>query len=119
MLRANSLAAVTIFVWSTSESLIVTACRRTAWRTATISAESVTAIISAFSTGILVKIWHADVATQHLHPFFHIEGRVYAAQVEAELNQGNGYRGLHPNDDRLRVQNPRHCRGIGQHPPDK
>src|SRR5215469_14689083 len=119
MLRANSLAAVTIFVWSTSDRLISTACRRTAWRTATISPESATEIVSVWTTGIPVKVWKANVAAQHLHPFFYIERGVHAAQVEAELNQSNCYRRLHSNHDCLGVQNPSHGRGIGKHSPYK
>src|ERR1700722_14063160 len=97
MLRANSLAAVTIFVWSTSDRLIFTACRRTAWRTPTISPEAPTEIVSGVITGILIQFLDSDLTAQHLHPFFYVESGVYSGQVKPEFHQGDCHRGLHSN----------------------
>src|SRR5688500_4250448 len=104
MLRASSLAAVTIFVCSTSVNPSSTAYRRTAWRTLTTSAELRTGCVSVLVTVIRGLLFPAGEALRHLHPARAVQRGAHASEREPELDPGDGDRGLHPHDHGLGVE---------------
>src|SRR5688572_7622995 len=119
MLRASSLAAVTIFVCSTSVNPSSIAYRRTAWRTLTTSAELRTGSVSVLVTVIRGLFFPSGDALQHLHPALDVQRGAHAFEREPELDQGDGDRGLHPHDDRLGVEDAGHGRGVREHAADE
>src|SRR5262245_59089190 len=119
VLRASSLAAVTILVWSTRLKPISTARCRTAWRTMTTCSEVVSGSVSADTKTIVVTLRGVERRGQQFHAAFHVERRADARQRESELDQRDRDRGAHADHDRLRVEHPRHRRDIAQHPADE
>src|SRR3954468_1944643 len=100
VLRAISLAAVTILVWSTSVKPCCTAQVRTAWRTATTSFSARNCSTSALDTCaiVLVRVVGdvvADSGLEKLHAALDVEGGAHTGQGKPKLDQGDGDRGLH------------------------
>src|SRR5688572_23168726 len=91
VLRASSLAAVTIFVWSTSEKPSSTAHARTAWRTRTTSSLAWTGSFSVRVTAIRhLARRRAPVArggAQDLHGALDVQRRAHPGERHAELDQ--------------------------------
>src|SRR3954471_23467590 len=102
-LRASSLAAVTIFVWSTSPKPSVTARSRTAWRIRTMSSDRRSGIASACMTveaaapnpgerkapvlGGRSSTARRDFLPQQRHAALDVQRRVDALERHAELHQ--------------------------------
>src|SRR5215210_7688753 len=99
VLRASSLAAVTIFVWSTRPSPCATAQARTACLTSTTSPSVRTGITSRRRTVIVPlgahphRLPRAGVvapARQHLqqrHPLLDVQRRAHAGERQPELHE--------------------------------
>src|SRR5262245_64747940 len=94
--RANSLAAVTILVWSTRLNPNSAAHFLTACRTRTTSFSDRAGIVSCFSTGIGVPLpVPARHALQEFHPLLDVQGRAHPRQRQAQFHERDGDRGLH------------------------
>src|SRR5689334_12769896 len=110
VLRAISLAAVTIFVRSTNPMPTARHHPRTTWRTLTMSCGPRTAMRSVLDVSI-VHLEHdaggGDCRVQQRHPFLHIERGAHARQREAELHQRDRDRRLHPDDDGVGIEHAR------------
>src|SRR5690242_14832021 len=125
VLRAISLAAVTILVWSTRVKPCCTAQVRTAWRTATTSFSARSCSTSALDgcTIVLVPVVVggvvADGGFEELHAAFDVEGGPHTGEGEAQLDQGDGDRRLHSHHHRLRVEDAAHARDVGEHAADE
>src|SRR5918998_3408751 len=117
--RASSLAAVTNFVWSTSDNRARCARVRTAWRTFTTSASVLTGNVMvsadcALSTARSLTVTlgrgqedflgRAFLWCEHPQAALDVESRPHAAQGEAELDHRDRDRGAHADDDRGGVQ---------------
>src|SRR5690348_13425857 len=124
VLRANSLAAVTILVWSTRLSPCATAHDRTLCRTATTSCCERTGMVSHRSTaiGILGQCVGARTsfplvgiarrrAEQH-HSLFYVERRTHPRQRQSKFDERDRYRGLDAHNDRFSIQHPRRGRDV-------
>src|SRR6187549_1207513 len=118
VLRASSLAAVTILVWSTRPKPRLTAHSRASWRTRTTSSSLRTDTCSSLTTAIAGLTLLAG-RLQELHAPLHVEGRAHPGQGEAELHEGDGHRRPHARDHRVRVEDPGHGRNIAEHAPDE
>src|SRR5687768_13389994 len=120
MLRASSLAAVTILVCSTRLKPSSTAKLRTRWRTLTTSAPWFTDSVSVFVAGIRETrdVMTGDFAKEN-HAPLDVEGGAYAGQRKAELDEGDGDGRLHADDHRLRIEHAGHGRRVGQHAADE
>src|SRR5262245_6697190 len=118
VLRANSLAAVTILVWSTRLRPCATAHSRATCRTRTTSSDDLIDIVSSFATAIDVLLLCSG-ALEQAHAFLDVERGAHARQREAQLDERNGYRRAHPDDYRFRVQHARHRRDVAEHPADE
>src|SRR5919108_3636591 len=118
VLRASSLAAVTIFVWSTRLKPISTARMRTTWRTTTMSVEERTGSVS--SSGIANTVAAArERRAKKLHALVDVQARPNARQGQAQLHQRDGNRGSHADHDRLGVEHAGHRRDVADHAADE
>src|SRR5689334_11742280 len=117
VLRANSLAAVTILVWSTRLNPCATAHDRTLCRTATTSCCERTGSVSHRSTAIWALGLHAGfreplfdqagrVAEQH-HALFDVECCAHARKRQAKLDERDRHRRLDADDHGFCVQHAR------------
>src|SRR4051794_24364298 len=115
--RASSLAAVTTFVWSTSDSPRSSASFRTYWRTATTSSEARIAsrwgLAWAAMSPVLVRL------PQQIHSALDIQSRAHAAQGQSQFDQRDRDRRLHPGHHRVGAEHLRHPRDISEHAPDE
>src|SRR5262250_88365 len=118
VLRASSLAAVTILVWSTRLSPCATAHSRATCRTRTTSSDDLIDIVSSFTTAIDVLLLRAG-ALKQAHAFLNVERGAHARQRESQLDERNGHRRAHPDDYSFRVQHARHRRDVAEHPADE
>src|SRR5215471_4736783 len=118
VLRASSLAAVTILVWSTRLRPCATANSRATCRTRTTSSDDLIVIVSSFTTAIAVLLLCAG-ALKQAHALLNVERGAHSRQREAQLDQRDGHRRAHPDDYRFRVQHARHRRDIAEHPADE
>src|SRR5579883_2817798 len=118
VLRAISLAAVTILVWSTRPNPNATARLRTAWRTRTTSSACRTGMTSLAAT-INPVLRSVDQAAYERKALVDIERGPHPRKAEAELDQGDGDRRLHADHDGHRVEDARHRGDIVQHSPDE
>src|SRR6187397_2814976 len=96
VLRASSLAAVTILVWSTRLKPSSFVRRRTACRAMTTSWSVRTGRMSAFKTGIGRNL--GDGRPQSLHPELDVQRGVHAGEREPQLDQRDRDVRLHPDD---------------------
>src|SRR5262249_14352540 len=129
MLRASSLAAVTIFVWSTRVSRRSTAVARTAWRIRTMSSDDRRDRVSSLSIDIrgldgglgagAVAFALAERAAGGLHALLDVECGAHAGEGQAELDQRDGDRRSHAHHHRLRVKHPSDRRDGPEHAPDE
>src|SRR5262249_22663891 len=102
VLRASSLAAVTIFVWSTTLKPSSAAHFLTTWRASTTSFSEVTGRVSCFSTGIALALRvRRPGSAEEGHPSLDVQRRPHARQRQPQLDQGDGHGRLHPDHDRL------------------
>src|ERR1700733_5199717 len=103
--RANSLAAVTILVWSTRLKPSSAAHLRTAWRTRTTSVSDRAGRVSLFSTAIAVgPSLRPRRHAKQSHAALDVERRSHAGQGQAQFHEGDGHGRLHADDDGFRVQ---------------
>src|SRR5688500_3423568 len=127
--RASSLAAVTIFVWSTRLNPSSMASARTCCRTTTMSFAVRTGSRSFLRTDIGVPaigegplfqtIGRVEQRAQQCHAALDVERRSNAGERKAELHEGNRHGGLHAGDHRVRVQDAGHGGDVGDHAPDE
>src|SRR5215471_977981 len=85
VLRAGSLAAVTILVWSTRLSPCATANSRATCRTRTTSSDVLIDNVSSFATAIDVLL-PFGAGLKHAHAFLDVEGCAHARQREPQLD---------------------------------
>src|SRR5262245_42738784 len=116
VLRASSLAAVTIFVWSTRLKPAATAHSRTAWRTATTSSVARIGRRSVRTPAIAMPI---DRGAQELHAALDVQRGLYTRQGEPQLDQRDRDRRAHAHDDRRGVEHPGHRGNVRQHAADE
>src|SRR5687767_11075852 len=101
VLRASSLAAVTIFVWSTRLNFSSCVSRRTVPRASTMSCSERTGTTSERVTGIGS---FGVAAAQELHAALDVERGPDAGERQPELDQRDRDRRLHPDDHGARVE---------------
>src|SRR5262245_9425207 len=95
VLRANSLAAVTILVWSTRLKPSSAAHLRTACRTSTTSLSELAGNVSCFSTAIAVFLPARARPPEQVHSLLDVQGRAHPRQGQAQFDQGDGDGWLH------------------------
>src|ERR1700691_220872 len=118
VLRASSLAAVMILVWSTRLRPSWEANSRTRLVTATTSGSVLTGTLSEETTAIHLLV-RVDRGSQQLHARVHIQRCAHSRQRKPQLYQSDCHRRLHTHDHGFRIQHARHRRDIAQHPPDE
>src|SRR4051812_21517329 len=118
VLRASSLAAVTILVWSTSPKPRAMAHSRAIWRTRTISSSLRSGTSSSLTTAIAALARLAG-HVQEVHSELDVERGAHAGQGEAELDEGDGDRGPHSRHHGVGVEDASHGRDVGQHAADE
>src|SRR5262245_60349515 len=116
--RASSLAAVTIFVWSTRLKPTATAHSRTTCRTATMSSDERIARVSSRRTAIPAPAVLERLADQR-DPLLDVQRRAHAGQCQTELDERDRDRRTHADDGRLRVEDARHRGDVAEHPADE
>src|SRR5262249_1829043 len=119
VLRASSLAAVTIFVCSTRLKPRSTAQVRTTCRTTTMSCDERTGSVSSTGIAVTVPVAPAERRTQELHALVDVETGANARQRQPELDERDGDGGAHADDDGFGVEHPGHRRDVADHPPDE
>src|SRR5262249_8281242 len=127
--RASSLAAVTIFVWSTRLSRRSTAAARTAWRMRTMSSDDRSDSVSSLSIGIrglgdgfggcAVASARLERTAKNLHALFDVESGAHAGKGEAKRHEGDGHRRSHAHHHRLRVEHSSNRRDAPEHAADE
>src|SRR4051812_27655465 len=118
VLRASSLAAVTIFVWSTRLKPSSTARCLTAWRAPTTSSADLTGRSSLRRTGNVAPP-AVDAAAQQIHAALDVERRPYPVQRQPELHERDRDGRLHTDDHRLGVEDARHRSDVAEHAADE
>src|SRR5262249_18407266 len=117
VLRASSLAAVMIFVWSTRLSPASTAQTRVNWRTRTTSSDDRMARRSVLVVGI--DVLQGRPTLDQLHAALNIESGPHSRQRQTQFNQRDCNRGAHADDDRLRIENSRNGSDAIEHAADE
>src|SRR4051794_10835995 len=117
--RASSLAAVTIFVWSTMPKPISCVNFRTAWRAKTMSCSERSGRTSLLVTDIVVALLRAEGRAQQPHPPLDVQRGLHAGQAQPQLDERDRDRRPHAHDDRLGVQDPRHPGDVRDHSADE
>src|SRR5262245_60578904 len=107
VLRASSLAAVTILVWSTRLRPCATANSRAICRTRTTSSDDLIDNVSSFTTAIVVLPLCAG-ALKQAHAFLDVERGSHARKRESQFDERDGHRRAHSDDYCFRVQHARH-----------
>src|SRR6185312_14402428 len=118
VLRAISLAAVMILVWSTRLKPALTACARTIWRTRTTSSPERRSMLSDFST-FMQPAAIIDNAPDEGEALVDIECGAHAAELEPELDQGDGHRRPHADDHGRRIEHAAHGGDVVEHAADE
>src|SRR5579871_999733 len=118
-LRASSLAAVMILVWSTRPRPASIARVRVIWRTLTTSSDDRMSRRSLFAVVAIFRLRRVQTLLDHRHAAFDVQRRLDARQREPELDQRDGDRRTHPDYDRVGVENARHRRDVVQHAADE
>src|SRR5215207_8940245 len=103
VLRANSLAAVTIFVWSTKLNVSSWVSFRTAWRASTTSCSTLSGRASLLRTAIrdlLPRVVRrfAQRRPQPLHAALDVQGGLHALEGQSQLDQRDGHRRAHADE---------------------
>src|SRR6185503_7164519 len=109
VLLPSSLAAVTIFVWSTSESPAAIARSRTACRKRTTSSPLRMGSSSSSLSGVSIKPQSLESFLQQRHAPLDVERGAHALEVQAQLHERDRHGGAHAHDHRARVEHPRHA----------
>src|SRR6476659_4559236 len=116
-LRASSLAAVTILVWSTSENLSSCVSLRTCCLASTMScSERSGAWPLAF--GVIGSV-RGYLPAQQRHAAFDVQRGRDAGQRQAELDQRDRDGRLHAHENRLRAEDARDAGDVGDHAADE
>src|SRR5258705_6339887 len=118
VLRASSLAAVTILVWSTRLKARPTAHWRVTCRTRTTSSSECTSSVCSRTVGIQPPA-RAEPAADQSHALLRVQRGANSVQVYPELDQGDGDRGPHAHHHGLRVQDARHAGDVGERAADE
>src|SRR5262245_55389684 len=99
VLRASSLAPVTLFVWSIRLHPSSAAQLRTSCRTLTIWSSERMSNRSRFVTAMeRLRRVVAQCRSQELHAFLHVERRAHSVERESELDQGDRHGRAHADD---------------------
>src|SRR3954469_970190 len=114
VLRANSLAAVTIFVCSTRLKPSSMARLLTTWRALTTSSPLRTGKVS--TSRAIAGPAAIDRRAQQLEARVDVQRRANAGQLQPELHQRDGDGRAHADDDRLRIEDARHRGDVAEHP---
>src|SRR5689334_4951510 len=112
VLRASSLVAVTIFVWSTRLKPIETAHARASCRTRTMSSVAFSSKVSSFTTS-------KTGSSEQFHAALDVQCRPHAAELEAELDERDRDRGTHAHDHGVGIEDARHGSQVVQHSADE
>src|SRR6185436_10944239 len=124
VLRASSLAAVTILVWSTRLNPISTAHARTIWRTRTTSSGFCRGSFSVRTMAIRWFVFRGhrrrrDRRLQHVHGPLDVQRGADAAQRHTQLHERDGDGRTHADDDRLGIEHAGHPGDVAQHAADE
>src|SRR5688572_20721987 len=111
--RASSLAAVTIFVWSTRLNLSSAIRARTACRMRTMSSSVARGFTSLWMTGM------DRLRAEHGHAHVDVQRRANAGKRQSELDERDRHGRAHADDDGVRIENARHRRDVGEHAADE
>src|SRR3954464_9667447 len=111
MLRAISEIAVASRVWSVVGMSRPTASARARWRAVTTSASDSMAIRSACSGGNVAGLL---ARLQEREPLLEVQRRLHVLEAHAELDHGERYLGLDPDDHGLGAAQPGHHRDPAQ-----
>src|SRR5436190_21299535 len=117
VLRASSLAAVTILVWSTMPNPRSCEILRTFCRASTMSCSERTGTTSLLVM-VIDPVCAPEPGAKPLHPPLNRQRGVDTREAQAELDQRNGDRRAHAHDDSLGVEYARHRGDVRDHPPD-
>src|ERR1700694_126686 len=118
VLRASSLAAVTILVCSPSVKPRSTAHRRTTWRATTISFEERTGNVSS-SGGAMTRAPVRQRGAKQLHALVNVEARAHPGQRQPQLDQRDGHGRPHADHDGLGIEDARHRGDVADHAADE
>src|SRR5262245_58671321 len=118
VLRASSLAAVMMRVWSTRLKRSCSAFARTACRTATTCSPE---RICRRSDGPFLHsiLPPPGYLPQQFHSLLDVQGRPYPTQGDSKFHQSNGYRRPHADNHRGRIQYPGNGGNVAEHSPDE
>src|SRR5262245_30739010 len=78
-----------------------------------------TGSVSSTGIAVTVAVAAAERRAQQLHALVHVEAGANARERQTELDERDGDRGAHADDDRLGVEHPRHRRDVADHAPDE
>src|SRR6476469_998537 len=98
-LRASSLAAVMILVWSTRPRPASSASVRVIWRTLTTSSDDRMSRRSLLTVVAIVRPRSVQTLLDHGHAAFDVERRLDPGEREPELDQRDGDRRPHADHD--------------------
>src|SRR5262249_50723866 len=115
VLRASSLAAVTILVCSMRLKPSSRAHVRTTCRTATMSWEERTGRVSSTGIAVTVAVAARERRAEQRHAFVHVETGTHTGERQTELDQRDGDGGPHADDNRLGVEHARHGGDVADH----
>src|SRR5690349_19204633 len=116
-LRASSLAAVTILVWSTSENFSSWVSLRTCWRASTMSCSERSGASPLVTDDIgTVRVY---LPTQQRHAAFDIQRGGDTGQRQPEFHQRDRHRGLHAHQDGFRAEDFSYSRDVRDHAADE
>src|SRR5918911_2311368 len=125
-LRASSDATVARRVWSTTRKPSAAASVRTSPRATAMSCSHSRKIDllckgprPPVSRPALFVLVDAELAAQEPDAFVHVKHRVHPAQLQAQLDERDGDRGLHADDHGARVHDAGHRRDVREHAPDE
>src|SRR6187549_736613 len=116
-LRASSLAAVTILVWSTSENFSSCVSLRTCWRASTMSCSERSGA-SPLAPEVIGTV-RVYLPTQQRHAPLDVQCRGNAGQGQAELDQRDRNGRLHADQDRFRAEDLPDARDVRHHAADE
>src|SRR5437764_8462860 len=125
-LRASSEATVASRVWSINGKPMAAATERTSPRATARSCSHSSAIEllgkrcrPPVVQALFLVLADGELAAQELDAFVHVQDSVHAAKLKAQLDERDGDRRLHADDDRSRVHDARHRRDVREHAPDE
>src|SRR5829696_7114696 len=109
VLRASSLAAVTIFVWSTRLNFSSCVIFRTAWRASTTSCSTRRASVSLLMTAIRALPVGGHRGAEPVHSPFDVERGLHPLERQPQLDQRDRDGRPHADEDGAGVEDARHA----------